>query len=79
LVIEFFNFDLLFMNGGLKNNQKDFAGQFAKQHYMPNFKAIYGKDSKEFKTFKVAAEFEPLKLEAFDDSVEAVIKLNQEF
>jgi hypothetical protein len=69
----------LFMDGGLKNNQKDFAQQFAKQHYMPNFKAMYGVDSEEFKTFKVEAEFEPLKLEAFDDSVEAVIKLNEEF
>ena len=69
----------LFMDGGLKNNQKDFAQQFAKQHYMPNFKALYGKDSEQFKTFKVEAEFEPLKLEAFDDSVEAVIKLNKEF
>ncbi len=63
----------LFMDGGLKNNQKDFAKQIAKQWYMPNFKALYDKDSKEFKTFKVEAEFEPPKLEAFDDSVEAVI------
>ena len=45
----------------------------------PNFKALYEKDSEEFKTFKVEAEFEPLKLEAFDDAVEAVIKLNKEF
>ena len=45
----------LFMDGGLKNNQKDFAQQFAKQHYMPNFKAIYGKDSEEFQTFKIEA------------------------
>ena len=67
------------MDGGLKNNQKDFAQQFAKQHYMPNFKALFGKDSEQFKTFKIEAEFEPLKLEAFDDSVEAVIKLNKEF
>ena len=69
----------LFMDGGLKNNQKDFVQQFAKQHYMPNFKALYGKDSEQFKNFKIEAEFEPLKLEAFDDSVEAVIKLNKEF
>ena len=69
----------LFMDGGLKNNQRDFALQFAKQWYMPNFKALFGKDSKEFKTFKIEAEFEPLKLEAFDDAVEAVIKLNKEF
>lgn len=68
-----------FMDAGLKNQQKDFAQQIAKQHYMPNFKALYGTDSKEFKTFKVEAEFEPLKLEAFDDSVDAVIKLNKEF
>jgi len=69
----------LFMDGGLKNNQKNFAQQFAKQHYMPNFKALYPKDTKQFKTFKVEAEFEPLKLEAFDDAVEAVSKLNEQF
>ena len=69
----------LFMDGGLKNNQKEFTDQFAKQWYMPNFKALYGNNSEQFKTFKVEAEFEPLKLEAFDDSVEAVIKLNKEF
>ena len=69
----------LFMDGGLKNNQKEFTGPFAKQHYIPNFKAEYGKDSKEFKTFKVEAEFEPLKLEAFDDAVDAVEKLNKQF
>ena len=44
---------------------------------MPNFKALYGKNSEIFEKFKVEAEFEPLKLEAFDDSVEAVIKLNK--
>jgi len=68
----------LFMDGGLKNQQKDFAQQIAKQWYMPNFKAIFG-DKKEFKTFKIEAEFEPLKIEAFDDAVDAVIKLNKEF
>lgn len=67
------------MDGGLKNNQKDLAQQFAKQHYMPNFKALYGKESEEFKTFKVEAEFEPLNLEVFDDAVEAVVKLNEQF
>jgi hypothetical protein len=67
------------MYGGLKNNQKEFTDQFAKQWYMPNFKALYGNNSEQFKTFKIEAEFEPLKLEAFDDSVEAVIKLNKEF
>ena len=69
----------LFMDGGLKNQQKDFAQQIAKQWYMPNFKALFGKDSEEFKRFKIEAEFEPLKIEAFDDSVEAVIKLNEQF
>jgi len=69
----------LFMDGGLKNIQKEFTNQFSRQWYMPNFAALYGKDSKEFKTFKIDAEFEPLKIEAFDDSVEAVIKLNKEF
>ena len=67
------------MDGGLKNQQKDFAQQIAKQWYMPNFKALFGKDSEEFKRFKIEAEFEPLKIEAFDDSVEAVIKLNEQF
>jgi len=69
----------LFMDGGLKNQQKDFAQQIAKQLYMPNFKAIFGTDSLEFKTFKIEAEFEPLKIEAFDDAVEAVMKLSKEF
>lgn len=69
----------LFMDGLLKNDQKETARQFAKQWYMPNFKAVYGGDSTVFKTFKVEAEFEPLKLEAFDDSIDAVIKLNKEF
>jgi len=46
---------------------------------MPNFKALYKKDSEIFEKFKVEAEFGPLNLEAFDDSVDAVIKLNKEF
>ena len=39
---------------------------------MPNFRAVFGKDSKEFKLFKIEAEFEPLKLDAFDDTTAAV-------
>ena len=46
---------------------------------MPNFKAIFGTDKKEFKTFKIKAEFEALKIEAFDDAVDAVIKINKDF
>ena len=69
----------LLVDGGLKNNQKEFTNQFAKQHYMPNFKALYGKDSEEFKTFIVDAEFEPLKIDGFDDVVEAVTNLNEKF
>jgi len=69
----------LFRDGGLKNQQKDFTQQIAKQWYMPNFKAVYGKESEEFKTFKIEAEFDPLKLEAFDDAVEAVERLNKQF
>ncbi|MCH9657199.1 hypothetical protein K0U27_00655 [archaeon] len=68
-----------FLDGGLKNQQRHTAQQIAKQWYMPNFKAVYGKDSEIFKKFKIEAEFEPLKLEAFDDAVDAVIKLNKEF
>ncbi len=68
-----------FMDGPIKNLQESITAQFSKQHYMPNFKAMYGKDSEEFKKFKIVAEFEPLKLEAFDDSVEAVIRLNEQF
>ncbi len=63
----------------MKNQQKELAQQITKQWYMPNFKALYGKDTEIFEKFKVEAEFEPLKIEAFDDSVEAVIKLNKEF
>lgn len=44
--------------------------QIAKQLYIPNFKDIYDKESEVFKKFKIEAEFEPLKLEALDDSVE---------
>ena len=69
----------LFMDAGLKNQQKEFTNEITKQWYMPNFEAEFGHDSEIFDTFRVEAEFEPLKLEAFDDSVEAVIKLNKEF
>ena len=67
-----------FMDGVIKNQQKDDGQQIGKQWYMPNFKAVYKTDSEEFKLYKVEAEFKPLKLEAFDDSVEAVAKLNEQ-
>lgn len=67
----------LFMDGVLKNEQREFAKQIAKQWYMPNFKALYGMDSKEWGLYKVEADFDPLKLEAFDDSIEAVKQLNE--
>ena len=69
----------LFMDTVVKNQQKWICQQLAKQWYMPNFKAIYGKDSKIFKKFKVDCEFEPNKFEAFDDAADAVIKINKEF
>ena len=46
----------LFMDGGLKNNQKEFTDQFAKQWYMPNFKALYGKDSEQLRLDHVAIQ-----------------------
>ena len=64
----------------IEKQQKEFAQEIAKQWYMPNFKAIVGgSDTTLFKTFKIEAEFEPLKLEAFDDAVEAVERLNKQF
>ena len=68
-----------FMDSVVRNHQKWICQEFAKQWYMPNFKAIYGKDSEIFKKFKIDCEFEPLKIEAFDDAADAVIKINKEF
>ena len=68
-----------FRDSVIRNMQKPICSQFAKQHYMPNFKAMYGKDSEEFKLFRIDCEFEPLKVEAFDDAAEAVSKINAEF
>jgi len=66
-----------FMTSVVKAYQDWVTRSIAKQWYMPNFKAIYGADSKVLKKFKIECVFEELKLENFMDTVDAVSKLNQ--
>lgn len=68
-----------FMDSVVKNHQKWICQELAKQWYMPNFRAMYGSDSEIYKKFKIDCQFEPLKIEAFDDAADAVIKINKEF
>jgi hypothetical protein len=65
------------MTSVVKAYQDWVTRSIAKQWYMPNFKAIYGADSKVLKKFKIECVFEELKLENFMDTVDAVSKLNQ--
>ena len=65
-----------FMTGVIKNYQDWVTQQNSKQWYMPNFKAMYG-DKKEFKEYRIDAEFQPMKFENWQDLVEGVTKLNK--
>jgi hypothetical protein len=67
----------LFMDGPAAAIQEWISNEIKKQWYMPNFRAIYGRDHKLYKKYKIEAVFEPLKIEGFQDNVDAVMKLLQ--
>ena len=68
----------LFMDGPAATIQEWITNAIGKQWYMPNFRAIYGRDSELYEKYRIEAAFEPLKLESFQDNVDAVMKLNRE-
>jgi hypothetical protein len=67
----------LFMDGPASALQEWISNEISKQWYMSNFRAIYGRDHKFYKKYRIEAVFEPLKIEGFQDNVDAVMKLMQ--
>jgi hypothetical protein len=66
-----------FMDGIIADYQDWLTKEIAKQWYMPNFRAIFGKDSELYKKYRIDAVIEPMKLESFHDNVDAVLKILQ--
>jgi len=66
-----------FMDGIIADYQDWVTKEIAKQWYMPNFRAIHGRDSDMYKKYTIDAVIEPMKLESFQDNVDAVLKILQ--
>ena len=66
-----------FMDGIVSDYQDWLTKEIAKQWYMPNFRAIFGKDSELYKKYTIDAVIEPMKLESFQDNVDSVLKILQ--
>ena len=65
------------MDGIIADYQDWVTKEIAKQWYMPNFRAIHGRDSEMYKKYTIDAVIEPMKLESFQDNVDAVLKILQ--